>query len=351
MSIEIWQFPASATKADLTLLLKSLGFVAGQNLFWPGPPGTASFFWSEPRDFKSTSGVDASVFPLDTNGKEVWHTTNDWALRTRTSIWASSFDKGFQNQTVRLVRKAFGGTFHNDHYGRNRYIVVQREKSTPASRGIYAVLTRIGGELDALEAALPKETIRSLLTPRGEITEQTDKDGILRLTKQMDASRVVYNALVPFLVAAIEYFFRECFEIMLAYDSSAQLALEEQNRKLSFTEAAAILRGELALERIASGWYSFQNIDSIQKAYKDAFGIDVWRILRRRRKVREKLPVLSKALANLIGARHGVVHHFSLDRKLDREGFLDLLHLVRLLLEIVAKEGLEPKLGMRLGPG
>src|SRR5258708_3799814 len=108
MSIEIWQFPESATKADLVALLKAIGFATCENVFWPGPPGTVSLFLAEPTDFKSTSGVDASVFPLDDDGKKAWNTSNDWALRTRTSSWATSFDQNFQNKTVRRVRKAFG---------------------------------------------------------------------------------------------------------------------------------------------------------------------------------------------------------------------------------------------------
>ena len=80
-------------------------------------------------------------------------------------MWASSFDQEYQNQTVRSVRRLFGGRFYNDHYGRNRYIKVEKRKSTPSSRGVYAVLTRVGGELERLEQALPEETIKSLVTP------------------------------------------------------------------------------------------------------------------------------------------------------------------------------------------
>jgi hypothetical protein len=350
MSIEIWQFPKLATKDQLIALLLELEYTRGENLFWPGPTGTISFFWGEPEDFKSTSGVDASVFPLDDKGKKAWNTANDWAIRTRTSIWATSFDQEFQNHTVRCIRKAFGGMFFNDHFGRNRYNVIAREKSTPASRGIYGVLTRLLGELDSLEYALPQETLKVLMTPQGEITEETDQSGILRFTQQFDSSRTIYNALVPFLVAIIEHYFRECFEIMLKYDASATTKLEDQNRKLSFAEARAISRDELTIERVASSWYSFQNIGSIQKAYNEVLGIDVWRILRRRKKVRDRLPMMFKSLENLIEARHGVVHHFSLDRKLDRDTFLDLLHFVRALLLLVA-EGMEQKLGVKLGPG
>jgi hypothetical protein len=350
MSIEIWQFPDSATKDQLVSLLSELGYLQDENLFWPGPSGTTSFFWEQPEDFKSTSGIDASVFPLDDNGKRVWNTPNDWAIRTRTSIWATSFDREYQNLTVRRIRKNFGGSFYNDHFGRNRYNVIVREKSTPASRGVYGVLTRLLGELDALEHALPEENIKALMTPQGEITEATDQSGILQFTQQCDPSRTIYNALIPFLVAIIEHYFRESFEIILMHDSSATAKLEDQNRKLSFSEAMAISRGELTIERVASSWYSFQNIDSIQKSFKEVLDIDVWKILRHRKKVRDKLPLMFKSLANLIEARHGVVHHFSLNRKLDRDSFLDLLHFVRTLLLLVA-EGIEHKLGVKLGPG
>ena len=77
MSIEIWQFPELAAKADLISLLRKRGFVTGENLFWSGPPGTVSLFWAEQKDFVSTSGVDASIFPLDDDGKRVWNTSND----------------------------------------------------------------------------------------------------------------------------------------------------------------------------------------------------------------------------------------------------------------------------------
>lgn len=350
MSIEIWQFPKAATRDELIGQLKNMGFEIGENLFWPGPEGTVNLFWSEPTDYKSISGVDASVFPLNDNGKSAWNTTNDWAVRTRTSMWASSFDQNHQNKTVRSIRKQYGGSFYNDHYGNNRYIVIEKVESTPASRGIYGVLGRLEGELDKLEHTLPQELTKSVITPRGEITEENDVSGLLAFTKQFDPSRAVYNALIPFLVATLEHFFRETFEILLKFDDEAQKALEAQNRKISYSDAVSISRGELSLERVVSGWFSFQNVGSIQKAFKDVHGMDVQKALKRRKRVRDRLPILMNALQNLIGARHGVVHHFSIDRELDQEGFLNLLYLVRAILEVMGEE-LERKLGVQLGPG
>lgn len=350
MSIEIWQFPRKCNKDQLVGVLRDLGYARAENLFWPGPAGTTSLFWSAPRDYKSTSGVDASVFPIDDAARRAWRTEAEWALRTRTSAWASTFDQTHQNLTVRTVRARLGGTFFNDRFGQNRYIKVVPQPSTPASRGVYAVLTRLRGELDKLGHVLPEEQVKVLATPSGEISDGVGDQRLLAFTKRFDPSRVVYNALVPFLVAVVEHFFRESFEILVKYDSRALQKLEAQNRKVTFEEAAAIARGDSTLEQIASSWYSFQSIDSTHKAFFEILNIDIWKLLRRRKKVRTRLPRLVDALENLIGARHGVVHHFALDQALDREGFLDLLHLVQAILAIAAKD-IERKLGVELGPG
>ena len=350
MSIEIWQFPKSASRDELIDTIKALGFTEGENLFWPGPKGTINMFWSEAVDFKSTSGVDVSIFPLTAEGKKAFNCANDWAVRTRTSIWASSFDRCHQNNTVRTIRKKYKGSFYNDHYGNNRYNVIEKVKSTPASRGIYSVLERLKGELDKLEHALPEEMAKSVVTPSGEITNKNDVSGIFKFTKRYDPARVVYNALIPFLVAVLENFFSDTFEILLKYDETAQKNIEEYNRKLPYSEVAKIVRGELALERVVSRWFSFQNIDSIQKAFKDIHGIDVWKTLRRRKKVRDRLPILMGDFKNLIEARHDVIHRFSINMELDRDGFLDLLHLVRAILEVMGQE-VANKLGVQLEAG
>ena len=228
MSIEIWQYPKAATRNELIAELKSMGFELGENIFWPGPEGTINLFWSDPKDYKSTSGVDASVFPISDEGKLAWNTSNDWAVRTRTSMWASVFDKNHQNNTVRSIRKRHGGSFYNDHHGNNRYIVIEKRTSTPASRGVHGVLERLKQELDSLEQALPEEIFKSVITSSSEVTDANNDSDLFTFVKQSDPSRVVYNALIPFLVAILENFFRETFEILLKYDDKHKRRLKNR---------------------------------------------------------------------------------------------------------------------------
>ncbi len=350
MSIEVWQYPDSATGENLCQVLTGFGFQKFDNYFQPGPPGTTGFFWAAPDDFKSTSGVDASVVPLNAEWKEALSTQCDWVLRIRTSIWASSFDVEMQNAVVRRVRQEYGGHFHNDHCGRNRYTPITREPSTPASRGVYALRRQIDDELGSLEYCLPREVMEGVSFQSEGGTVVPTSPELLKIVKANDPARVLYNALVPFLVASIEHFFRGSFEILLKYSPDAQRRLAEQTKKVTYSEVMAISRGDVTPERIASNGYSFQNLDNTQKAYKEILKIDVRKALRRRKKVREKLPLLHEAVESLIQARHGVVHHFAINRGLDRDQFLDLLHLVRALVDLVSAE-ISQSLGTPLGPG
>ena len=222
--------------------------------------------------------------------------------------------------------------------------------STPASRGLYALFVRLETELKKLEAAVPEEMFRSLQALHGEITDENDDTGILKITRQQDPSRIIYNALIPFLISVLEHFLRESFEILLKYDSLALSKMTELNKKISINEAFALTKDEITLERIISGWYSFQNLQSIQRAFEDAFNISILKTLHRRKKVKNKIPVLLKALENLISTRHGVIHELSLNYQITREEFLELLHLVQAIINVMAEE-FEKMLGVKLSAG
>ena len=295
--------------------------------------GTVSFFWHEPEDFKSTSGVDASVFPLDDKGKKASDRHHSFGqfipehqsgpphlIRNFRITRCDVFERPLEVHSITITSATTGTTF----YSQNRVHLL--------SSGVYGVSTRLLGELDSLAAALPQAMIKSINTPHGEITEELEQDKIFQFAQQFDPSRVIYNGLVPFLVAVIEHYFRECFEILLKYDPSALARLDEQNRRISIAEARAIARGESGFEQIVSAWYSFQNVTGIERAYKEILGIDVGKTLGHQERIREKLVVMSKSLDDLIKKRHGVVHHFFLDRDLDQDEFLDLLHFVKTLL-------------------
>jgi hypothetical protein len=309
MSIEIVFYPESATKEELCRLLIINGFRRCQHL-WNWPQGSAHFAWFEPSDFKSIDGVEATVYVPSDDERRPAGETCAWALHTRTRASASSHDKNQQNVIVRLARKEFGGSFVNDWHGKNRYTPVQMGETGPVGRGIFLAYEHVTQSIHAVKHSLPE--------PRVQLSREADA-AIRDLMERSDPVRVLYNALVPFAVAAIERFFGQVFRILLRYDSEAKQRLPEQKTKVPIDDVLAISSGEKTIEDVVADWYSFQNIQSSHKAFSDWFGIDLWGLLRRRKRVGARLPMLERQLNRIIEFRHGVIHRLELDLDLGRE--------------------------------
>jgi hypothetical protein len=153
------------------------------------------------------------------------------------------------------------------------------------------------------------------------------------LAAKHDPARTVYNALVPFAVAALEHFFSHAFKILLRYDEQARRRLAQQSKKVEFGDALALSINAKSIEDVVADWYSFQSIESIHKAFSDWFGIDVWKILRQKRRVGRRVGWLEKRFENLIDFRHGIVHRFEVNVELDRAAIEEILDLSILLIE------------------
>jgi len=122
------------------------------------------------------------------------------------------------------------------------------------------------------------------------------------------------------------------------------------NRKVSFEEAVDLVRRTVTLPQIAASWFSFQNIDSIHKAFESNFQINFRGLIKQRRRVSRRLPVLSNALEELISFRHGIVHRFEKDSTLTRTRLLELIALAKTIIELMSSE-IERREGAKLGPG
>ena len=107
----------------------------------------------------------------------------------------------------------------------------------------------------------------------------------------------------------------------------------------------AIRDGRKSLEDVVADWYSFQNLASIHKAFSEWFDMDVWKLLRRRKKIGSKLPMLEEKMNKLINFRHGVIHRFELDRTLRKDGIYEILDLVIAIIDIFT-QGIEDKRGI-----
>ncbi len=333
MSIEITLHPRKSSREGLRKFLIDLGFRKTRHL-WDWPKGSVHFHWFDDIDFRSFDGVEATVFPSNDSLSND-HEKVAWELHTRTRASASPSDRTQQNHVIRSARKQFGGTFENDCYGRNRYTPVQPDVRDAPSRGIHLAYEEVSESVRAVKFAIP-DPIASLEKLVGTKLEAVSI---------IDPTRILYNALVPFALAVVESFFKKCFVILLQYDDDAQKKLEEENKKVDISDVIQVQAGTKRIEEIVARWYSFQNINSIHKAFNEWFGIDFWRLLRQRKAIGRRCPRMDDAMHRLIADRHDVIHRLRLNRELRKEGIEEILDFVMVVIDIFA-DHLEGDRGM-----
>jgi hypothetical protein len=327
MSIEINLHPVRGSRRELRELLEELGYRPCNHL-WKWPRGTLNYHWFDPKEHRSYDGVEANIARPDEKEFERLGRCS-WMLHTRTRVWASPDDQEHQNKTIREARRRFGGNFYNDWYGVNRYTCIEPDGRDAISRGIYLVYERVKDNLKAVTYSLPEGSVISNKKPKNESEKK-----IFDLMGSVDPVRVLYNALVPFAVASLEHFFSQTFKIFVAYDDNTKQKLRQQTRKIEMTDLLAVREGSKSIEDIVAGWYSFQNIDSIHKAFSEWFSIDIWNMLRSSKVPNDNLTVLADALNGIIEFRHGIIHRYEIDRHLDRKQILVILETSIAIIEV-----------------
>ena len=326
MGRDVTLYPGEATKKELKGYLESLGFKKCGH-FWDWPKGTLNYSWFDHEDSKSIDGVSADIYPVSNEELEI--TGNKWALHVRNVYSASWHDVKMLNDVLRGARRLFGGTIQGD-YGTNRYAPLWNDESTPISRGVSATYQHISRELSAVKYALPDA---SMSHPQ-KTGEKIDE--FFEFTMSLDPSRAIYNGLVPFAVSMFEYFFSQVFQVLIAYDSFAIEKRNTHKMKVDFSTLLEIDGKERSIENVIAGSYTFQNLNQLNKAYKEWLNIDVRNILYKKKKIGNSITFLENRISDIIQYRHGIVHHFEIDRSLTKEGYIDLLDTInKTMLEFI----------------
>lgn len=338
MGRDLTLYPKKASRKDLSDYLKGLGFVRCGH-FWDWPKGTLNYSWFDPEDFKSIDGVSADVYPVyDDEEKSI--TGNEWALHVRNLYSASWYDVKMLNHVLKGARKKFGGTIKGD-YGTNRYVPLWKDNSTPMSRGISAIYQHVTQEIMSVKFSLPEPSIKQS-PPTGEKI-----DDFIESMNRHDPSRVIYNGLVPFAVSMFEYFFSQAFQVLIAYDKFALEKRSSYKLRVEFDTVLELNNKTRTIESIIAERYTFQNLNQLNKAFKEWLEIDVRKILYKKKKIGDSIRYLENWVSEIIQYRHGIVHHFCIDRTLTREGYIHILEAIeKSISEFVGF--IEKKYGMKI---
>ncbi len=122
-----------------------------------------------------------------------------------------------------------------------------------------------------------------------------------------------------------EYFFSQAFQVLIKYDTIALEKRSSHKQKLDFETLLEIESKEATVENVIARNYTFQNLNQLNKAYKDWLNIDVRNILYKKKKIGRSVTFLENRISEIIQYRHGIVHRFAIDRSLTREGYIHIL--------------------------
>lgn len=323
MGRDITLYPRRASRKDLSEYLEGLGFQRCSH-FWDWPKGTLNYSWFDEQEFKSIDGVSADVFPVPLAERVT--PQGAWALHVRNVYSASWHDVAMLNAVLRGARKRFGGTIKGD-YGTNRYAPLWEDKSTPISRGLSRIYLHVRQQIAAVRHALPEPSMSHPALTGGKV------DAFIEFARSYDPSRVIYNGLVPFVVSMFEYFFSQAFQVLIAYDKAALEKRSAHKGKVEFSTIVELNSKRRTIESIIAEAYTFQNLDQLNKAYKDWLDIDVRKILFKRRRIGNSILFLENKIAQVIQYRHGIVHHFAIDRNLTRDAYIHILDAVSMAID------------------
>ncbi len=334
MSVEITLYTKKATKTGLTRFLDENGFQKVDHVIEEmNNDDNLHFMWFGFENHESMVGVEATVIKVDDSDKKE-HKCSDWILHTRTRAGGSYEDKEKQNEIIRIARKQFGGSFYNDWYGTNRYIDLDDyEKLHPHEKAIFNIKENAFEKLYQIINCLD-----SYSNPMSEHLQNIG-DGMLgKLLKSKDPSITLYNGLIPFLVSVIEYFFGETFVNFITYDSSARELIVDEKVKIGVSDVVKIQNKETSLERIISETYNFQNLDSINKAFKKYLKIDVYAVLSKRKKINGRIFRVLTKMEGLVNSRHKIIHDLEFNLDLTKEDYITYVKTVEMTIEMIIDE-------------
>jgi hypothetical protein len=285
-------FPKGTKPSDVEELLLLLGFQRGKKSPFSGTMGSPFYYYKDD-NYRHITGLYAEL----SRGKD---DPAQLLLWTRTTIWRSKFDSDFHNQTIKQLKKRFCGYFVSD-FGRNRYFQFDGPVREKAEAGAYGAFSRLHSNI---------QRARGFIGFANLLDDKTYKIQGVDFMDSHNPRILSANVLVPFLVSAIEDYFRSLYVALLRYSPNRERII--QNARLQGPDLAAIDRGELTVPEAVAKWKSFQDLDKINTAYKDLNNkCDLHGILKR--PYGRLKGSFWDVLDRLIRQRHALIHRAELD--------------------------------------
>lgn len=273
-----------------------------------------SYHWFERKDYKSTNGVELSVYQHNDN----------LIVTTRTNVSRSYYDLEQQNKTIKLLRKHFGGTFATDE-GKGRYLQPRSGPPEPAAAGCHLAFSSFGSNL--IRA-------RQYFDSRNFGERKQEASGIYWLDRH-NPRLLSNNFIITFLVSISEDYWKSTYIALFKYSVNKESILK--GGRISADRLVQISNGELTIEEGFAESVSFARISSVCNQFKTLDKkLDFAGVLKKPYRRRKKN--LYDTLEEMTEIRNSIIHDASSPILLEEDYIKDSINILHDSIERCYKE-------------
>lgn len=262
-----------------------------------------SYLWFHRENYESTRGCWLFLNKPDEDDpkgtKLVFH--------AYSNAGRSYEDFEAQNNVIKALKKAYGGSIYNPQEGSQSYLFNDLPKLSSAEKACGFTYVDFQYNLNRASMAvsdISKHAIKMM--------------GLGDWYGSLDAGVIRNNTLLPFLIASIESFLKEFFIAYLETHPNVQEKIYEKKSKLEYSELKQLLSGEKTLAELEADNYTFQNLYSANNAYENYIDVDIFKVLNKRKRVKNKSRIVRDVIVEILDLRHKIIHAAYIDIGLDR---------------------------------
>jgi hypothetical protein len=273
-----------------------------------------SYHWFEKNDYKSTNGVELSIYYFE----------NSLRVTTRTNISRSYYDLEHQNKTIRFLRKHFGGTFTTDE-GKGRYLQLHGRPPEPAASGCHLAFSNFGSNL--IRA-------RQYYDNRKFGDNEQQSLGLYWMDRY-NPRLLSNNFILTFLVSISEDYWKSTYIALLKYSDHKESILK--GGKIFPEKLVQISNGQLTVEEGFAESISFARISNVCNHFKSINKkLDFATVLKKPYRRRKKN--MFDALEEMTELRNTIIHDASSPVLLEEEYIKDSINILHDSIERCYKE-------------
>ena len=251
------------------------------------------FLWFDPAAYRSWSGVELAIYR---------NQENRIVVSTRTPIGRSYYDLVHQNDTISALRRRFGGSFRTDE-GAGKFLRPGSPPPSPPASGCHLAFERFG--MNLIKASVCHQ---ARVFPHSPERRLKDLKGI-EFMAEIDPRTLANNTMVPFLVAALEDYFKSTFVALLTYSPNKAAFLK--GVRLQGDQLLAVAGGKTVEGQIAET-LPFQRPTVICQHFAALDSrLDIAGTLRK--PYHRRAQSLFDSIDSLVLGRHEFIHRATLD--------------------------------------